>query len=171
MGERTDGPILVGIDFSPGCEAALAWAVDAAIAFDAPLLALHVVHDPAEAPGYYVRDEAAAGEELERVAIQMMEDFLAVSREKLPRIAALRLDAQVVVGLPVTRILEVAEREGARLIVMGAHGRTGLADALLGSKVERVTRLAPIPVTVVHEAPEATASESDASDAAPPEAG
>ena len=57
--------------------------------------------------------------------------------------------ARVVVGLPATRILEMAEREDARLIVMGAHGRTGLADALLGSKVERVMRLASLPVTVV----------------------
>lgn len=142
-------PVLVAVDFSPGSEAALAWAVDAAIAFGAPLIVLHVVHDPAEAPGYYVPKDGRL-EEIERVAQEMMEEFVRAARKRLPQLDEVdRVETRVVVGLPVTRILEVAEREGARLIAMGAQGRTALGDVLLGSKVERVTRLAPIPVTVV----------------------
>lgn len=150
-GEKADGPpILVGVDFSPGSEAALAWAADAALAFGAPLLALHVVHDPAEAPGYYARVQKGELKELEQVAQEMMQEFMAEARKRLPALRDVQpLETSIVVGLPVTRILEVAEKEGARMIVMGAHGRTALADALLGSKVERVTRLAPIPVAVV----------------------
>ncbi len=53
------------------------------------------------------------------------------------------------VGLPITRILEVAEEIGAQLIVMGSHGRTGLPHLLLGSKAEKVAQLSPIPVTIV----------------------
>jgi nucleotide-binding universal stress UspA family protein len=34
---------------------------------------------------------------------------------------------------------------------MGAQGRTALAEILLGSKAERVARLAPIPVTIVRD--------------------
>jgi nucleotide-binding universal stress UspA family protein len=152
-GVISSGPILVGIDFSPSSEPTLAWAVDAAIAFDAPLIALHVAHDPAESPGYYQREDDGQQDPIERVAGKMMEEFIAGARLRLPHLAQLRhFGTEVVVGLPVTRILEVAAREGARLIVMGAHGRTALADALLGSKVERVTRLAPIPVTVVRPA-------------------
>jgi len=147
---RSAGPILVGIDFSAGSEEALAWAVDAAIAFGVPLIALHVAHDPAEAPGYYVPPNDGGIHELERVAKEMMEKFIADARNRLPRLAAVsRVETAVVIGLPTTRILEVAEREGASLIAMGAQGRTALADALLGSKVERVTRLSPIPVAVI----------------------
>jgi len=166
VSKQSESPVLVGIDFSSGSRAAFAWAVDAALAFDAPLVALHVVHDPAEAPGYYVREDSTKVEELERVAQQMLDDFLTEVREAMPRLGALcGLESWVVVGLPATRIIEVADREGAQLIVMGAHGRTGLADALLGSKVERVTRLARIPVTVVKElqadAPNLDAAEAD----------
>ncbi|MGB5472794.1 MAG: universal stress protein, partial [Gammaproteobacteria bacterium] len=52
-------------------------------------------------------------------------------------------------GLPVNRILELADKSAARMIVMGSQGRTGLARALLGSKAEQVVRLAHIPVTIV----------------------
>jgi nucleotide-binding universal stress UspA family protein len=58
-------------------------------------------------------------------------------------------ETSLVVGLPVTRILETAARVKAGMIVMGSQGRTGLAHALLGSKAEQVVRLAPIPVTIV----------------------
>ena len=144
------GPILVGIDFSEGSKEALAWAAEMAIAFNAALIALHVVHDPAEAPGYYLRAHEFVPGEIERIAQTMMAEFIADARKQLPRLSEVRrVDTAVVVGLPVTRILEVAEREGARSIVMGAQGRTALGDTLLGSKVERVTRLSQIPVTIV----------------------
>ena len=57
----------------------------------------------------------------------------------------------LVVGLPVNRILESAEKINARMIVMGSQGRTGLARAMLGSKAEQVVRLAPIPVMIVKD--------------------
>jgi nucleotide-binding universal stress UspA family protein len=156
-------PILVGVEFSASSLAALAWAVDAAVAFGAPLLVLHVVHDPAEAPGYYLREQAGEVEEHERVAGDMMREFMQEARGRLPLLDEVcRVDETTVVGLPVPRILEVAEREGARLIVMGAQGRTALADALLGSKVERVTHLARIPVTVVKTPAPAEISEEQA---------
>lgn len=142
--------ILVGVDFSAGSETALDWATGAAIAFGAPLIVLHVVHDPAERPGYYVRPGEKERRELEKVAQDMMREFMAAAMERSPDLAEVpHLQTRVVVGLPVARILEVADLEGARLIAMGGQGRTALADALLGSKVERVTRLSPIPVTVV----------------------
>ena len=48
-----------------------------------------------------------------------------------------------------TRILEVAEKLEAIMIVVGSQGRTGLPHLLLGSKAERVAQLSPIPVTIV----------------------
>jgi len=156
------GPILVGTDFSPGAEAALGWAVDAALAFGVPLLVLHVVHDPAEDPGHYARFKKGQFEELERVAKDMMQDFMEEARERLPHLDEVSdVDVSVVAGLPVSRILEVAQRKHASLIVMGGQGRTALSDVLLGSKVERVTRLAPIPVTVVKTPPEAEPTSAD----------
>jgi nucleotide-binding universal stress UspA family protein len=42
--------------------------------------------------------------------------------------------------------VELATNLGADLIVMGSHGRTGLAHVLLGSVAERTIRSAPCPV-------------------------
>jgi len=55
----------------------------------------------------------------------------------------------LVVGTPVTRIVEVAEKNQVGMIIIGSHGRTGLAQLLIGSKVQRVVQLSPVPVTVV----------------------
>jgi nucleotide-binding universal stress UspA family protein len=52
-------------------------------------------------------------------------------------------------GHPFERILETAVREQVALIVLGTHGRTGLAHAIMGSVAERVVRLAPCPVLTV----------------------
>ncbi len=59
------------------------------------------------------------------------------------------MEPVLVVGLPVSRILEIAEKRGACQIVMGSRGRTGLPGLLLGSKELTVAQLAPIPVNVV----------------------
>jgi nucleotide-binding universal stress UspA family protein len=157
--ERADGtptpgdlraPVLVAVDFSPDAEAALCWAARYASGLGLPLLVLHVVHDPAEAPGYYARVARSPVERLDDVARSMLDDFLEQVGRSEPALQSLaRLEARTVVGIPEGRILEVAEHEGAQLIVMGGRGRSRLADILLGSKTERVARLAPMPVAII----------------------
>ena len=49
-------------------------------------------------------------------------------------------------GGPEAVILEAARERSADLIVMGTHGRTGLAHVFLGSVAERVVREADCPV-------------------------
>lgn len=46
-------------------------------------------------------------------------------------------------------ILETAEREGAGLIAMSTHGRSGLARWIFGSVTEKVVRASPVPVLLV----------------------
>jgi nucleotide-binding universal stress UspA family protein len=50
---------------------------------------------------------------------------------------------------PAKAITETAAREKFDLIVMGTHGRSGLAHLALGSVAERVVRHAPCPVLTV----------------------
>lgn len=52
-------------------------------------------------------------------------------------------------GKPTEAILEYAADHDADLLVMGAHGRTGLNRYIAGSVTERVVRLANIPVLAV----------------------
>jgi len=155
MAEKKDvgsHPILVPIDFSEDSEHVVLWAADVADAFGAPLLVLHVVHDPASAPGYYQRAKKPKKQlrRNEEAAEEIMSEFLADLRKKHPKASRLKaLRTKLAVGLPVTRILEIAEKTQARMIVMGSRGRTGLSHLLLGSKAERVIQFSPIPVTIV----------------------
>ncbi len=52
-------------------------------------------------------------------------------------------------GDAASTILEGAAEEGASLIAMSSHGRTGLARWILGSVAEKVVRAATIPVLMV----------------------
>lgn len=148
---RPEQPILVPIDFSPHSETALIYASELAEALQCPLVVLHVVHDPGEAPGYYAvsgRDKQLRA--IQDVAADMMRQFMHEMEEKYPEYSALRkARSELIIGLPVTRILEMADKTDACMIVMGSQGRTGLAHVLLGSKAEQVVRLAPKPVTIV----------------------
>jgi nucleotide-binding universal stress UspA family protein len=145
-----ENAILVAVDFSPSSEQALIWAARAARRFGAPLVVLHVVHDPSSAPGYdqHERKREKHLIRLEEAAAEMMEQFLERMTQKHPKLLA-KFSHRLVVGLPITRILEVAEDVDAQMIVMGSRGRTGLPHLLLGSKAERVVQLSPIPVTIV----------------------
>lgn len=145
-------PILVAVDFSPFSERALVWAARAASSFGAPLVALHVVHDPESAPGYprHAKKHVKHLRRIEDAAAEMMTEFLDRMRGEHPDLLA-TLEHRQEVGLPVTRILEVAAQIDAQMIVVGSHGRTGLPHLLLGSKSERVAQLSPIPVTIVKD--------------------
>jgi nucleotide-binding universal stress UspA family protein len=63
-----------------------------------------------------------------------------------------KAETKLVVGLPVSRILEVVTKTRPQMVIMGSQGRTGLAHLYLGSKAEQVTRLCPVPVTIVKSA-------------------
>lgn len=54
-------------------------------------------------------------------------------------------------GHPPTKIVEIANQENCDLIVMGTHGRTGLAHLFLGSVAEAVIHRADCPVFIVRE--------------------
>ena len=143
-------PVLVATDFSPDSEAALLWAAETAALLRAPLIVMHAVHDPADAAGFYRRDKEDVGVPMTEVAEKMMIAFLDEARKDHPKLKALKNAVPVVVaGLPSGRIVEVAKREGAQMIVVGSRGLTGLTHVLVGSVAERVAQLAPMPVVIV----------------------
>ena len=57
----------------------------------------------------------------------------------------------LVVGLPGNRILEMVDKTGAAMDVMGSQGRTGLKHLMLGLKAEQVVRLCPVSVLIVRK--------------------
>jgi nucleotide-binding universal stress UspA family protein len=150
-GKSQARPLLVPVDFSEHSEAALREACELSEGLNAPLVVLHVVHDPGEMPGYYTKvSKKKHLMRIEDAAAKMFEAFLKTTKKKNPGCKKLKkVETILVTGLPVTRILEVAKKVEARMVVMGSQGRTGFQHMMLGSKAQRVAQLCPVPVTIV----------------------
>lgn len=58
-------------------------------------------------------------------------------------------DIQVRIGIPAEEILSEVDTGTYDVVVMGAHGRSALSDALMGSVSRRVLRRCKIPVLVI----------------------
>ncbi|MEW8329256.1 MAG: universal stress protein [Candidatus Thiodiazotropha sp.] len=146
-------PILVPVDFSVASEAALLKAFELAECLKVRVVVLHVVHDPVDMPGYYtnmVKKKRFA--RMQDAARVMLDDFIKKFRKKhSTRKRLKRAERILVIGLPVTRILQVAEKIDASMVIMGSKGMTGFRHLMLGSVAERVVQLSPQPVLVVKD--------------------
>ena len=130
--------ILVPIDFSSHSMNALRYARELAQQFGAQLLLLHVIEPLQFITVADVYDEQR----------RLSDAALAHLGEDLTRQG---VKAQLVVeaGVPSHVIAATGERSGVDLIVIGTHGRTGLAHVVIGSVAERVVRTATCPVLTV----------------------
>jgi len=147
------GKILVPVDFSAHSLTALLKACELADCTRQPVTILHVVHDPAEMPGYYnlvTKKKKVA--HIEDLAQEAFDSFMQDAIAQYPDVKLLQ-EAQtvLVVGLPVNRILEMIDITKASMVVMGSHGRTGMKHIMLGSKAEQVVRACPVPIMIVKE--------------------
>jgi nucleotide-binding universal stress UspA family protein len=61
----------------------------------------------------------------------------------------IKVTYEVLTGDPADKIVEYAEAQGASLIAMSTHGRTGLARWVLGSVADKVLHGARIPILLV----------------------
>ena len=140
--------ILVPTDFSELSGVALEFGQELAERCGASLHLLHVIEDPFAAGAIpsevYVPDVPA----LRAALVTEAETRLAGLLPESVR-AEVRLTSEVQVGSPASTICEVAARTPCDLIVMGTHGRSGVAHLFLGSVAERVVRTAPCPVLTV----------------------
>jgi nucleotide-binding universal stress UspA family protein len=138
--------ILVPIDFSESSMEALLRAVDIARPLDATLTLLHVI----DYPGYcysvvpfveidfFMQFEDAARAQLDEVIRRLSAEYPKAR-------ASLRQ------GSVSAEVLSEIEKVRPDLVVMGTHGRHGVARAMLGSVAERVVRFSPVPVLTVHQ--------------------
>lgn len=135
-----DRPIVVPFDFSDYALAALRKALE--LASDASLIdCLHVLPfiTPTE-PGmsWGMVDDS-----------ERLNQALASMHQQLPEAKFGKLKIDVRFGDPGSVVADRAKELDAELIVVGSHGRSGIARLVLGSVAERVTRLASCPVLVI----------------------
>lgn len=123
--------ILVPTDLSPYSLAAMEFASSFGLRYMSKLYLLHVVE-----AGHLEEGKTA------------LKEFAEKNLSPEPRV-----EPVVKAGNPIVEIMRFAEQEGADIIVMATHGRTGLRHVMMGSVAERVVRHSSIPVLTVKPRP------------------
>lgn len=134
-------------DFSDAADHALVYALTLAQQFGAQLHLLHVVQEIVQAvpePGLSVLPTEEIMRDLEKGAASGLEKM--VTEEWRQKVSVVRT---VLHGSPFREINRYAKQQEIDLIIVGTHGRTGIAHLLMGSVAEKVVRTAPCPVLTV----------------------
>ena len=142
--------ILVPTDFSPPSDAALEYARILAAKFGSSLEILHVIDDPTAASEFVPDGFAPSTEDIRTGLLEQAHKRLERLMNLVDR-SRYHAHAEAVLGLPAQSIVDYATATGTGLVVMGTHGRTGLAHLLMGSVAEQVVRTAPCPVLTVRQ--------------------
>jgi len=139
--------VLHPTDFSKASSAAFARSLAEARANRGELVLVHVL-----AP---VIPVAGEGYVSPSVYEQMSQSARAWARKQMDRLLAkaraarVRARGLVLEGVTHEQIVRAAKRQRVGIIVMGTHGRTGVARFFLGSVAARVAATAPCPVLTV----------------------
>ena len=150
--------VLATTDFSPPSDRALEYARAIAARSGASLHLLHVLEDTVDTASFgtevFVPDSPEVREARAREAIARLAQR-AGSAEP-------HASTEVVAGAAAATIAAYAAQHGVDLIVMGTHGRAGLAHLVMGSVAERVVRTAPCPVLSTRFADQSSATNETA---------
>ena len=138
--------ILCTIDLSAASREVMRWAGLFARTFRARVVVLYA--DWWEVPRYFTQAQVdALKTQAEKHKSALHDQLVQLCRDILgPEIAH---NLAIVEGHPVQAILEHAARNETDLIVMGSHGRSGIARLRLGSIAENVSRESSCPVLIV----------------------
>jgi nucleotide-binding universal stress UspA family protein len=150
-GVATITKIIAATDFSDDSKRACEYAEELARKFGAEIIVLHVdqplspvVMSPDFGAGIDVGAMSRIAEEQRLLAQRELDQIVGRLRD-----SGLKARSLLRVGAPFLEILHASQGEGADLIVLGTHGRTGLAHVLIGSVAERVVHKASVPVLTV----------------------
>jgi nucleotide-binding universal stress UspA family protein len=139
--------ILSPVDFSQTSQRAFETALDLAARLNAEVRVMHVYQLPASALPEGVWQTPNDLEATVEEALQKrLDEFVEQSAAK-----GITVSTGLCEGVPYVEITRAAQELGADMIVIGTHGRTGLAHLMLGSVAERVLRTSDIPVLTVRQ--------------------
>jgi nucleotide-binding universal stress UspA family protein len=140
--------IVVPVDFSTHADRAIDYAMAMGTHFGACVELFHVVEDPFGSGGWGSEVYVSDLDGLRERAVEEARNRLDARRTAI-RAGDVPLVATVRMGHVAQTIVDYAKEVAADLIVMGTHGRTGVAHFIIGSVAERVVRVAPCPVLTV----------------------
>jgi universal stress protein A len=134
--------ILVPVDFSDSSRKAVRYALAFVRQFNATILLLHVIEVVPPPPEVLIAESGLLAGRLHEEAKKQLSEWRKETASRAVNVA-------VRTGSPCQEIVHVAAESAIDLIILGTHGRKGLAHFLLGSTAEQVVRRAPCPVMVV----------------------
>jgi nucleotide-binding universal stress UspA family protein len=136
--------ILVAVDFGESSQGAIETAIFLAKTFGASLTVTHTCEVPAYAyPGMaFVPMDLLTP--IEDAAEKALANTLADVNKSVPVAKGVLRR-----GLAASETLDLINEVKPDLVVVGTHGRKGVARALLGSVAEKIVRLSPVPVLTV----------------------
>ena len=141
--------IMVPLDLNVDTDPIVSWAIEWAQMKRARLVFLHVL-PPAHVYASPAFVDVGNYEDLYGLARKHAEDQL-LEYASQARECGIEASVHVRVGNAPDVILAMTRDLGADLLIVGTHGRKGLAHVFLGSTAEKVVRLAPCPVFVAKE--------------------
>lgn len=148
--------ILCPIDFSESSQGTLQYAIHLMLKDDdASIYLVHVVDNRVLDYGgpFYEQEPSLSIAPLDQSIKEELEKrLLAEVPEKIQN----RVETTILFGVPFVEIIKAAREKDIDLIVIGTHGRTGIAHMLIGSVAEKVVRKAPCPVLTVKSKKENT---------------
>lgn len=144
--------ILVATDFSESADEAIRQADRYAKKTKSRLLACHIIPYFLRSSPYYtpLQPKDSAGLlEFEKTAAERLTERVASVTGREPGAFDVLIDA----GAPDAAILKAAKKARASLVVVGAHGETGIPRLMLGRVAERVAAYAHAPVLLARSSP------------------
>ncbi len=141
--------ILLGTDGSPASEHAATMAVSLARTYGAKLTVLYVV-DPYPYLGVGETNPMGFQAYMATAHQHAAQAHAKVNALCMAADPKIQVEARLAEDVTATHgIIDMAKQEGADLIVVGSHGRTGVARLMLGSVASQVVAHSTLPVLVV----------------------
>ncbi len=140
MPDQPRTQIIVGIDGSPGSDAALAWACEEARLREAVIIALHVIDVPYELPREPITEP---NDKIEKKGQHVLDGALARAPGE-----GVTIEPRLLEGAPGELLIEASD--GALLVVVGARRHGALTSLVRSSPFDAVVHHAHCPVVVVH---------------------
>jgi universal stress protein A len=140
--------ILIGVDDSPHSEAAIDFVRSMPWPTGTRVVVVSSVRPAVSVYSEIYIPATGQSEGLMEDQIRFHQELVSRAELRLKE-AGLRTEARVLQGDPRESLVEAARTEHADLLVVGSHGRTGLAKLLMGSVATHVAAHAPCNVLVV----------------------
>ena len=150
--------IMAACDLSEHSQQSLTYAAELAENLNAYLLIVNIINQ---------RDVVAVAEALSQMEIIKKGSSLSIDayidglrkarsqsiQKLIKEIPCDHLELKIIikVGFPYEKLIETIKEEHADMLVMGAKGRTNLADVLFGSTAEKMFRHCPVPLLSIRE--------------------